>query len=64
MKVQPDAAQPGFVPEVKAMLTEGVTDEVTATVMLFDVAVVAEVHAALLVITQLTTSLLARFEFE
>jgi len=64
VNVQPDAAHPGFVPEVKAMLTEGVTDEVTDTVMLFDVAVVEEAQAALLVITQLTASLLAMLEFE
>ena len=59
MNVQPEDAQPGLLPEVSAILTEGVTEVVTLIVILFEVAVVVEAHAALDVITQLTTSLFA-----
>ena len=55
MNVQLDDAQPGLLPEVSAMLTTGVTDEVMLMVMLFDVAVAVDAHEAFEVITQLTT---------
>ena len=60
VNVQPEDAQPGLLPEVSAILTEGVTEVVTLIVILFEVAVVVEAHEALDVITQLTTSLLDR----
>jgi hypothetical protein len=59
VNVQPDAAQPGLLPDVSVMLTEGITTGFTVMVMLFDVAVVEDAQAAFEVITQLTTSLLA-----
>ena len=42
----------------EAMLIVGVTNELTVTEMLLDVAVVGEAHVALLVSTQVTTLLL------
>ena len=52
----------GFVPEVKAMLTEAVTAGFTVSVIAFEVAVGVDKHAELLVITHVTTSLLANDE--
>ena len=60
VNVQPEPAQPGLLPEVSAMLTDGVTEAVTPTVILFDVAVVAVAQAAFDVSAQLTTSLFAK----
>lgn len=52
----------GFVPEVKAIATEAVTVGFTVIVMAFEVAVGVDRHAELLVITHVTTSLLANDE--
>ena len=59
VNAHPEDAQPGLLPEVSAILTEGVNKAVIFIVILFEVAVVVEAHAALDVITQLTTSLFA-----
>ena len=37
VNVQPEPAQPGLLPAVSAMLTDGVTDELTATERVLDV---------------------------
>lgn len=47
------------VPEPEAIVTDGVTEELTLMVMLFDVAVEAVAQLAVDVITQVTTSLFA-----
>ena len=60
VNIQPDPAQPGLLPVVSAILTDGVTEAVMPTVMLLDVAVVDVAHAAFDVSTQLTASLFAR----
>ena len=37
VNVQPEPTQPGLLPEVRATLTEGVTEELTETVIVLDV---------------------------
>ena len=55
MKVNDEPAQVGLVPLVNAIDTDGVTDEVTVIVILFEFAVDGLAHAAFDVIVQLTT---------
>jgi uncharacterized membrane protein YqgA involved in biofilm formation len=59
VNVQDVPEHAGFVPDVKAIVTEAVTDGFTVIVMAFEVAVGVDRHAELLVITHVTTSLLA-----
>ena len=60
VKVTDVPAQIVWLPEVIAIETDGVTDEVTVILILLLVAVAGETQLALLVITTVTISLLAK----
>lgn len=62
MKVTEDPEQVGLVPDVKAIDTAGTSVVLTVMVILLLVAVVGLAQAELEVITQVTTSLLARVD--
>ena len=55
VKVNDEPAQVGLLPLVNAIDTDGVTEEVTVIVILFEFAVVGLAQAAFDVIVQLTT---------